>query len=68
MITMTDIDERSVKANCQFEYKGFTISVSTLFGRQAAVAVFHVDFEKYGLQSVEEAILLIEQMRYSKRS
>ena len=70
MITIKDIQERPVKACCQIPYKGYIISISTLMGKCASIAVFKSDnkYEEYGFETFQDAIEKIDDMTCSIRT
>lgn len=54
---IVDPINRPINANCTFEFRGFTISISTIF-RNCNIGIFRADdptFERYAL-TVEEAL------------
>lgn len=52
----------NVKLAAQFDYKGFTISASTILTAYASIAILDAEgeFRAAGLDTVEEAIKIID--------
>ena len=60
MYQIIDMDNEQVKACCQFEYKGFTISISTIF-KCSAVGVFNDTNDQY-VDTLQDAFNLIDDL------